>query len=63
MYNNEAILPHWTEQFIRLSEVLGEQNVFLSVFENGIIWATINSGTCLHNYLRPTGLLSEVNTL
>lgn len=35
MYNNEAILPHWMDQFLEVASILGTENVFLSIFENG----------------------------
>lgn len=37
MYNNEVILPHWMEQFLKVANVIGTDNVFLSIFENGSI--------------------------
>lgn len=33
-FNNEAILPHWSKEFIRLVTLIGPERVFLSVYEN-----------------------------
>lgn len=35
LFENEAILPHWSQELLRLIEVLGRGNVFVSIFENG----------------------------
>ena len=43
MYNNEAILPNWTEEFIRVATIIGTSNVFLSVFENGLYFFIVVS--------------------
>jgi len=34
-FNNEAILPHFMEEFFKLMEYLGKSNVFVSIYENG----------------------------
>lgn len=34
-WNNEAILPSWSEELVKLVEVLGRENVFISIFESG----------------------------
>lgn len=34
MYNNEEVLPNWINEFMELANILGTENVFLSIFEN-----------------------------
>jgi len=33
-FNNEEILPHWSQEFIKLANIIGYNRVFLSVYEN-----------------------------
>ncbi|CAB4475961.1 uncharacterized protein OCT59_017999 [Rhizophagus irregularis] len=34
-YNNEDILPNFSEQLLELVQILGPENVYISIFENG----------------------------
>lgn len=34
-WNNEAVLPRWSAELVKLVQVLGRENVFVSIFESG----------------------------
>jgi hypothetical protein len=36
-FNNEEILPHFMSEFFKLVNFLGKDNVFVSIYENGIL--------------------------
>lgn len=34
-WNNEAILPQWSAELLKLINILGRENVYISIFESG----------------------------
>ncbi|KAK9459864.1 cryptococcal mannosyltransferase 1-domain-containing protein [Lipomyces oligophaga] len=50
-FNNEQILPNWIREIIKLIDVLGENNVFVSISENDSVDATASHIYQLTRYL------------